>query len=201
MSPLPMFCLKKSKKDAKNLNIAVAGSEIVGVVPLEAILMAADYYIEKENLFVLDEDQKVRLAIERLGLNSVAPFNPKEKIVEYIIAEEKNEPLAGLTVRGFIEEVASRSSAPGGGSASAAIAAMGAGLGSMVAKLTLGVRKFEDLDAKMRQFAQPLHHAAKALIPMIDADTNAFNDYVEALRLPSDTKEEKKKNMKNCSWV
>ncbi len=188
----PHVLFEEVKKDAKDLNIAVTGSEIVGVVPLEAILMAADYYIEKENLFVLDEDQKVRLAIERLGLSSVAPFNPKEKIVEYIIAEEKNEPLAGLTVRGFIEEVASRSSAPGGGSASAAIAAMGAGLGSMAAKLTLGVRKFEDLDAKMRKLAQPLHNAAKDLIPMIDADTDAFNDYVEALRLPSDTKDEKK---------
>lgn len=188
----PHVLFEEVKKDAKDLNIAVTGSEIVGVVPLEAILMAADYYIEKENLFVLDEDQKVRLAIERLGLSSVAPFNPKEKIVEYIIAQEKNEPLAGLTVRGFIEEVASRSSAPGGGSASAAIAAMGAGLGSMAAKLTLGVRKFEDLDAKMRKLAQPLHNAAKDLIPMIDADTDAFNDYVEALRLPSDTKDEKK---------
>ena len=188
----PHILFEEVKKDAKYLNVAVTGSEIVGVVPLEAILMAADYYIEKENLFILDEDQKVRLAIERLGLNSVALFNPKEKIIEYIIAEKKNEPLAGLTVRQFIEEVASRSSAPGGGSASAAIAAMGAGLGSMVAKLTLGVRKFEDLDAKMRKIAQPLHNAAKALIPMIDADTNAFKDYVEALRLPSDTKEEKK---------
>lgn len=172
------------------MNVAVAGSEIVGVVPLEAILMAAEYYIEKENLFVLDEDQKVRLAIERLGLNSVARFNPEEKIIEYIIAEERNEPLAGLTVRQFIEEVTSRSSAPGGGSASAAIAAIGAGLGSMAAKLTLGVRKFEDLDAKMRQLVPPLHHAANALIPMIDADTDAFNDYMEALRLPHDTKEE-----------
>ena len=188
----PHILFEEVKKDAKDLNLAVTGSEIVGVVPLEAILMAADYYIEKENLFILDEDQKVRLAIERLGLNSVALFNPKEKIIEYIIAQKKNEPLAGLTVRQFIEEVASRSSAPGGGSASAAIAAMGAGLGSMVAKLTLGVRKFEDLDAKMRKIAQPLHNAAKALIPMIDADTNAFRDYVEALRLPSDTKEEKK---------
>ena len=188
----PHILFEEVKKDAKDLNVAVTGSEIVGVVPLEAILMAADYYIEKENLFILDEDQKVRLAIERLGLNSVALFNPKEKIIEYIIAQKKNEPLAGLTVRQFIEEVASRSSAPGGGSASAAIAAMGAGLGSMVAKLTLGVRKFEDLDAKMRKIAQPLHNAVKALIPMIDADTNAFRDYVEALRLPSDTKEEKK---------
>ena len=188
----PHVLFEEVKKDAKELNIAVTGSEIVGVVPLEAILMAADYYIVKENLFILDEDQKVRLAIERLGLNSVARFNPKEKIIEYIIAEEKNEPLAGLSVRQFIEEVASRSSAPGGGSVSAAIAAMGAGLGSMVAKLTLGVRKFEDLDKKMRKLAQPLHNAAKDLIPMIDADTNAFNDYVEALRLPSATKEEKK---------
>ena len=187
----PHVLFEEVKKDAKDLSVAVTGSEIVGVVPMEAILMAADYYIEKENLFILDEDQKVRLAIERLGLSSVAPFNPKEKIIEYKIAQEKNEPLAGMTVREFIEEVASRSSAPGGGSASAAIAAMGAGLGSMVAKLTLGVRKFEDLDAKMRKHAGPLHHAANALIPMIDADTDAFKDYVEALRLPFVTKEEK----------
>lgn len=178
------------KEEAAALNVAVTGSEIVGVVPLEAILMAADYYIEKENLFILDEDQKVRLAVERMGLSSVAPFNPEEKIIEYIIAEAPEEPLAGLSVRGFIEEVASRSSAPGGGSASAAIAAIGAGLGSMVAKLTLGVRKFEDVDAKMRELVPPLHEAAHALIPMIDADTDAFTDYVTALGLPRGTDEE-----------
>jgi glutamate formiminotransferase/formiminotetrahydrofolate cyclodeaminase len=183
----PHILFEEVKKEAAQLNVAVTGSEIVGVVPLEAILSAAEYYIEKENLFVLDEDQKVRLAVERLGLNSVAPFNPKEKIIEYIIAEDPNEPLAGLTTRQFIEEVASRSSAPGGGSVSAAIAAMGAGLGSMVAKLTLGVRKFEDVDAKMRELIPPLHQAAHALIPMIDADTHAFNDYVAALGLPKDT--------------
>ncbi|EMS79742.1 glutamate formimidoyltransferase [Desulfotignum phosphitoxidans] len=183
----PHILYEEVKKEAALLNVAVTGSEIVGVVPLEAILAAAEYYIEKENLFVLDEDQKVRLAVERLGLNAVAPFNPKEKIIEYIIAEEPDEPLAGLTTRQFIEEVASRSSAPGGGSVSAAIAAMGAGLGSMVAKLTLGVRKFEDVDAKMRKLIPPLHQAAHALIPMIDADTHAFNDYVAALGLPKET--------------
>ncbi len=187
----PHLLFEEVKKEAKKLNIAVIGSEIVGVVPLEAILTAADYYIERENLFVLDEDQRVRLAVERLGLNSVAPFKPDEKIIEYIIAEKKNEPLAGLTVRDFIEEVASRSSAPGGGSAAAAIAAMGAGLGAMVAKLTLGVRKFEALDAKMRAIIPPLHQAAHALIPMIDADTNAFTDYVAALSLPRETADQK----------
>ena len=187
----PHVLFEEVKKDAGTLKVAVTGSEIVGVVPLEAILMAADYYIEKENLFILDQDQKVRLAIERLGLNSVAPFNPKEKIIEYIIAEEKEEALAGLSLRRFIESVAARSSAPGGGSASAAIAAIGAGLGAMVAKLTLGVRKFEDLDGRMRALVPPLHQAAHDLIPMIDADTEAFNDYIEALRLPEETDEEK----------
>ncbi len=187
----PHLLYEEVKKDAKTLNVAVTGSEIVGVVPLEAILMAADYYIEKEDLFILDEDQKVRLAIQRLGLNSVAPFNPKEKIIEYIIEKKKEEPLAGLTVRNFIKEVASRSSAPGGGSASATIAAIGAGLGAMVAKLTLGVRKFEDLDATMRNLVPPLHHASHDLIAMIDADTDAFNDYIEALRLPEETLKEK----------
>jgi len=187
----PHILFEAVKEEAAKLKVGVTGSEIVGVVPLDAILRAADYYIEKEELFVLDEDQKVRLAVERLGLNSVAPFKPEEKIIEYIIAEAPDEPLAGLSLRGFIEEVTSRSSAPGGGSASAAIAAMGAGLGSMVAKLTLGVKKFEDLDGKMRKLVPPLHEAAHALIPMVDADTNAFADYVAALGLPRRTEEEK----------
>ncbi len=187
----PHVLFEAVKEEAAKLRVGVTGSEIVGVIPLEAMLKAADYYIEQEGLFVLDEDQKVRLAVERLGLNSVAPFDPKEKIIEYIIAEEPDEPLASLTLRGFIEEVANRSSAPGGGSASAAIAAMGAGLGAMVAKLTMGVRKFEDLDDKMRELVPPLHEASHALIPMVDADTNAFTDYVDALGLPKGTDEEK----------
>ncbi len=179
------------KKEASLLGVGVAGSEIVGVVPLEAILQAADFYINKESLFIIEEDQKVRLAVERLGLNSVAPFNPQEKIIEYAVAEEPDEPLAALSLRGFIEEVASRSSAPGGGSVSAALAAMGAGLGSMVAKLTQGVRKFEALEPTMRKIIPPLHEASLALIPMIDADTNAFNDYMDGLRMPKGNDDEK----------
>jgi glutamate formiminotransferase/formiminotetrahydrofolate cyclodeaminase len=175
------------KKDAAELKVGVAGSEIVGIVPLEAILLAADYYIEKENLFILEEDQKVRLAAERLGLNAVAPFDPREKIIEYIVAERPQEPLAGLSVRGFVEEVAARSSAPGGGSVSALLAALGTGLGAMVGKLTYGVRKFEDRDATMRTIIPPLHTLTRALIPMIDADTSAFKEYLEGLRMPRDS--------------
>lgn len=186
----PHILFEAVKEEAAKLKIAVAGSQIVGVVPLQAILQAAEYYIEKEGLFILDEDQKIRLAVERLGLNSVAPFDPKTKIIEYIIAKAPNEPLAGMSVRAFIQEVAGRNIAPGCGSVSAAIAALGAGLGAMVGKLTLGVRKFETVDAEMRTLIPPLHEAALALIPMIDADTSAFADYVAALGLPENTDEE-----------
>jgi glutamate formiminotransferase / formiminotetrahydrofolate cyclodeaminase len=179
------------KKEAAELNVGVAGSEIVGLIPLEAILMAAEYYMRQENLFILDEDQKVRLVVERLGLSSVAPFDPKEKIIEYRVAEPPDEPLAGLTVRGFIEEVASRSSAPGGGSVSAVLAALGVGLGAMVGKLTYGVRKFASVDGVMRENIPPLHDAVARLIPMIDADTTAFNDFMAALRLPKDTADQR----------
>ncbi len=188
----PHTLFEAVKQEAGKLNVGVVGSEMVGLVPLDAILMAADYYIEEENLFILDEDQKVRLAIERLGLNSVAPFLPREKIIEYIIADPPEEPLAGMSVRNFITEVAARSTAPGGGSVSAAVAAMGAGLGAMAAKLTYGVRKFESLDVEMRTIIPPLHEAAADLIPMIDADTQAFRDYIQAMGLPRDTEEEKK---------
>lgn len=187
----PHIFFEEVKKEAAELKVGVAGSELVGLIPLEAMLMAADYYIQKENLFVLDEAQKIRLVIERLGLNSVSRFDPKKRIIEYLIDEGKNEPLASLSVRAFIEEIAARSSAPGGGSASAAIAAIGSGLGCMVAQLTYGVRKFESVEAQMREIIPPLYDATEKLIPMIDADTNAFNDYMEALRMPKNTDEEK----------
>ncbi|MBX3042248.1 MAG: glutamate formimidoyltransferase [Candidatus Kapabacteria bacterium] len=178
-------------KDAKELKVGIAGSELVGLIPLEAMLMAAEYYIEKENLFILDEKQKIKLVVERLGLNSVSKFDPDKRIIEYMIEDKKNEPLASMTVRNFIEEIAARTSAPGGGSASAAIAAIGTGLGCMVAQLTYGVRKFEHLDDDMRRIIPHLNDATQYLIPMIDADTNAFNDYMDALRLPKSNDEEK----------
>lgn len=187
----PHVLFEEAKKDAAELNVGVAGSELVGLIPLEAMLMAADYYIERENLFILDEDQKIKLVIERLGLNSVSHFNPKERIIEYIIAEEPDEPLASLSVRGFIEEVASRTATPGGGSVAATIAAMGVGLGTMVSQLTYGVRKFEHLDTQIRSIIPPLHDVSMRLIPMIDADTNAFNDYMDAIRMPKKTDEDK----------
>jgi glutamate formiminotransferase/formiminotetrahydrofolate cyclodeaminase len=179
-------------KEAKNINVAAAGSELVGLIPLEAMLMAAEYYIQKENLFILDEKQKIRLVIERLGLSSISQFVPEKRIIEYILESDSNEPLAGMTVRNFVELVGARTSAPGGGSVSALVASLGAGLGAMMGWMSYGSKKFEHLDSKMRQFIPPLHFAMKELISMIDADTNAFNDYMVAMRLPKNTDAEKK---------
>lgn len=180
------------KEEAAKINVGVAGSELVGLIPLEAMLKAADYYMNKENLFILDEDQKIKLVIDRMGLSSVSQFKPAERIIEYIIREEPNEPLANMSTRKFIEAINARTSAPGGGSASAAIAAIGSGLGAMVSKLTYGVRKFEHLENRLRKTIPILHETTLKLIPMIDADTNAFNDYVDAMRLPQNTEDEKK---------
>jgi glutamate formiminotransferase/formiminotetrahydrofolate cyclodeaminase len=187
----PHVAFEECVESAKQLNLAVVGSELVGLIPLEAMVMAAEYYMERENLFIVDEQQKIRLVIERLGLSSVAPFDPDKRIIEYMIEDESQEKLAGMSVRDFVEQLGARSAAPGGGSASALIAATGAALGAMMGWMTYGRRKFEAQDPMMRENLPPLDSAMKSLISMIDADTNAFTDYMAAMALPQDTDEEK----------
>jgi glutamate formiminotransferase / formiminotetrahydrofolate cyclodeaminase len=187
----PHAAFEACAEAARALNLAVAGSELVGLIPLQAMLMAADHYIARENLFVLEERQKIRLAVERLGLSSVQPFVPERRIIEYMIPKGNEEPLASMSVRGFVELLGSRTPAPGGGSASALIAAMGAALGAMVGWMTYGKRKFEAQDAAMRRLIPPLHEGMKGLLPLIDRDTRAFDAYLAAVGMPKDTPEEK----------
>lgn len=189
----PHILFEAVKDEAEKFNLGVAGSEIVGLIPLEAMLMAADHYIQKDNLFIYEENQKIRLVVERLGLNSVARFNPKEKIIEYLIAEPPNLPLADSSLRQFVESVGDRSSSPGGGAVSAAAAALGAALGAMAGKLTYGVRKYESVDRQMRENIPPLHEAYHALIPMIDADSQAYSDFASALKMPKGNSQQKEK--------
>lgn len=178
-------------KDAQELNLAVVGSQIVGLVPLQALMETAEFYMNKSNLFILEEDQKLRLVINRLGLNSLGAFSPKERIVEYMIQDDREGPLVSMDVRDFIMTVGSRSPSPGGGSVSALAASLGAALGSMVGFLTYGNKKFYELDGKMRTLIPPLYKAMKDLVPFIDADAAAFSEYMLALKLPSDTEEDK----------
>jgi glutamate formiminotransferase/formiminotetrahydrofolate cyclodeaminase len=186
----PHAAFEACREEAQALKVGVAGSEVVGLLPLQAILAAAEHYIRKEGLFIVDERQKVRLAVERLGLSAVSRFDPDKRIIEYML-DKPPEPLASMSVRSFVELLGSRTPAPGGGSASALMAAIGAGLGAMVGWMTYGKRKFEEKDAMMRQLIPPLHEAMLALVPMIDADTNAFSDYMAALGLPQDSDEQK----------
>lgn len=185
----PHVAFEECARLARELKLAVAGSELVGLIPRDAMLMAAEHYMQQEDLFLVDEHQKIRLVVDRLGLNSVSPFVPEKRIIESMMAKPA-EPLASLTVRRFIEVLGSRTPAPGGGSASALMAGMGAALGAMVGWMTYGKRKFEDKDPVMRRLIPPLHAAMGELIPMIDADTDAFNDYLAALGLPKDTPEQ-----------
>jgi glutamate formiminotransferase len=185
------LAFEEAKKDASELGISLAGSELVGLIPLEAMLMAAEYYIERDGLFIYDESQKIKLVIDRLGLNSVSQFIPDKRIIEYIIVEKRDEPLASMTLRAFTEEVAARTTAPGGGSVAAAIAGLGTGLGAMVTQLTYGVRKYENVSEEMKKAIPNLIATTQSLIPKVDEDTNAFNDYIDAIRLPKNTDEEK----------
>ncbi len=187
----PHVAFEACVEEARALNLAVAGSELVGLIPLQAVLMAAEHYVARESLFILDERQKVRLAVERLGLSSVHPFVPEKRIIEYMIPKADDEPLASTSVRAFVELLGSRTPAPGGGSASALIAAMGAALGAMVGWMTYGKRRFEEKDPVMRRLIPPLDEGMKQLLPLIDRDTRAFDAYLAAVGMPKDTAEEK----------
>jgi len=189
ITPIHAVC-EAIREGARALNVAVAGSEIVGLVPLEAILAAADYYIERENLFIIDERQKVRLAVDRLGLSSLHPFLPEEKIIEYMLAEDTAGPLVRRTVREFVEAVGARTASPGGGSVAALMGALGAALGAMVGWLTYGRRKYEHLDQVMRASIPPLVEVQQALLRAVDRDTEAFDCYMKALALPRETEAE-----------
>lgn len=171
------------KKDAEDMRLAVTGSQIVGLVPLRAILQTADYYIKKENLFVLEDDQKVLLAVNRLGLNSLGAFNPKDRIIEYMLPKNSAGILTSLSLNHFVHSVASRTPAPGGGSVAATVAVLGSALGTMVGLLTYGKRQWEHLDNKMRLIIPKLHQTMKEILPIIDADKVAFNDYLESCKL------------------
>ncbi|XP_032485195.1 formimidoyltransferase-cyclodeaminase isoform X1 [Phocoena sinus] len=179
-------------REAQELSLPVVGSQLVGLVPLKALLDVAAFYCEKENLFVLEEGQRLRLVVNRLGLDSLSPFNPKERIIEYLVPEVSPEQsLVDQPLRTFVREVGARSAAPGGGSVAAASAAMGAALASMAGLMTYGRRQFEHLDATVRRLVPPFHTALTELTAMVDADARAFEAYLKATKLPKNTPEDK----------
>ncbi len=184
----------RKKADARG--VLVTGSELVGLIPLEAMLEAGRYFLRKQQRSLgVDNDELIKIAIKSMGLDELKPFNPKEKIIEYMI-EEGEKKLVDMTVSGFTNETASESPAPGGGSIAAACGAMGAALGTMVANLSSHKRGWDDRWEEFSEWAEKGQHYKDLLLHYIDEDTRAFNRIMDAFGLPKKTVEEKEARQK-----
>ena len=173
--------------------LRVTGSELVGLVPKKVLIDAGKYFLKKQNRSVgINEEEIIKIAIKSLGLDELAPFNPKERVIEYMIDSDTNQPLINMTLNNFANETASESPAPGGGSISAYCGAMGVALGTMVANLSAHKRGWDDRWEEFSNWAEKGMNYQKKLIDLVDEDTNAFNKIMEAYRMPKTNKEEEK---------
>ena len=179
------------KKEAEKLGAKTTGSEIVGLVPKESLILAGKFYAKKEGLKISDEEELVNLSIEKLGLSELYPFKPEEKVIEDMIQE--TGPLASMKINSFLSELASSSPAPGGGSVAALSGALGIALTSMVCNLTIGKEKYENVQNDVKKTLKQSEKLRKKLTRLIDEDTTAFNDVMKAFKMPKETEEQKKK--------
>lgn len=180
-------------RSAQSRCLRVTGSELVGLIPLSAMLDAGKHYLQKQNRSVgVSESELIHIAVKSLGLDELAPFDPEKKIIEYKLRKAENERLIRMDLRTFADETASESPAPGGGSISAYVGSLGAALGTMVANLSAGKRGWEDKINLFSDFAAQGQHVKDTLLTLVDEDTNAFNKIMNAFGLPKGTDEEKK---------
>ena len=179
------------QEEAEKLGANATGSEIVGLVPIESLILAGKFYAKKEGSKIINEDDFVHLGIEKLGLSELYPFKPEEKIIEYMIQETGT--LASMKINGFLSELASSSPAPGGGSVAALSGSLGAALSSMVCNLTIGKEKYADVQDDIKKVLKKSEQLRKDLTKLIDEDTEAFNDVIKAFKMPKETEEQKKK--------
>lgn len=182
-------------RKANDRGIRVTGSELVGVIPLQAMLDAGRYFLRKQERSTgISDKELIKIAVKSLGLDELYPFEPKKKIIEYILEEEAEKgkkKLVNMTLTDFMDETASESPAPGGGSISAYMGALGAALGSMVANLSAQKRGWDERWDEFSQWAEKGKEIQAQLIKLVDEDTNAFNKIMDAFGLPKNTEEEK----------
>jgi glutamate formiminotransferase/formiminotetrahydrofolate cyclodeaminase len=179
-------------KRAEARGIRATGSELVGLIPLNAILDAGKYFLRKQKRSMgVSEDELIKIAIKSMGLDDLKPFNPKEKIIEYMIEEDSGVKLVNLTCTGFANETASESPAPGGGSISAYVGALGVSLGTMVANLSSHKRGWDERWEEFSAWAEKGQQYKDKLLFLVDEDTRAFNKIMDAFGLPKKTDEEK----------
>ena len=175
----------------------VTGSELIGLVPKKVLIDAGKYFLKKQERSIgIHESEIIKIAIKTLGLDELSPFNPKEKIIEYMLDSDTKKPLVNMTLTDFANETASESPAPGGGSISAYCGAIGVALGTMVANLSAHKRGWDDKWEEFSSWAEKGMEYQNKLLDLVDEDTNAFNGIMDAFRLPKGSKIDKEKRQK-----
>lgn len=176
--------------------LRVTGTEIVGLVPKRVLVDAGKFYLEKQQRSLgVPEEEFIKIAVKSLGLNDLKPFNPKEKVIEYLMTDEevqaRKERLVRMSVKGFARETASESAAPGGGSVSAYMGALAAALGTMVANLSAHKRGWDDRWKEFSDWAERGQDVMERLLRLVDEDTEAFAKIMDVFSMPKGTEEEK----------
>lgn len=178
------------KADARG--VRVTGTEIVGLVPKRTLVDAGKYFLRKQQRSVgIPENEIIRIALKSMGLDQLSPFDPKQKVIEYMIEDDSAKKLVDLTAKGFAEETASESPAPGGGSISAYMGALGAALGTMVANLSAHKAAYDDRWEEFSDAAEIGQNLMDELLNLVDEDTEAFNRIMAVFAMPKKTDEEK----------
>jgi glutamate formiminotransferase / formiminotetrahydrofolate cyclodeaminase len=179
------------KADARG--VRVTGSELVGLIPLKSLLDAGRYFLARQERSAgVSDDELIRIAIRSMGLNDIHPFNPADKIIEFVMAEKSVRKLIDMNLKGFMDETASESPAPGGGSVSAYLGAIGVALGTMVANLSSHKRGWDDQWKEFSDWAEKGKELQNTLLQLVDEDTKAFNKIMESFSLPKKSEDEKK---------
>jgi glutamate formiminotransferase/formiminotetrahydrofolate cyclodeaminase len=188
----PHIVFDETVKEAERLGLRVTGSELVGLIPKEALLMAGRYYLDKQGKSPgVPEEELIRMAVLSLGLGDVSPFDPDKKIIEYQFKESTGS-LLRLSLREFANELSMDSPAPGGGSAAALCGALSAALSSMVANLTVGKKGYEEVEREMKDLAVRAQALKDELLQAVDEDARAFTRVTDAFKLPKATEEQVK---------
>ena len=179
-------------KKANERGLRATGSELVGLVPLKAILDAGRYFLHKQQRSAgVSDEELIKIAVKSMGLDELRPFKPEEKIIEYLLRDTSKKRLVDMTLTDFVWETSSESPAPGGGSVSATMGALGSALGTMVANLSSHKRGWDDRWKEFSDIAEEGVIIQHRLLSLIDEDTNAFNLIMKAFELPRRTDEEK----------
>lgn len=179
-----------SKADARG--IRVTGSELVGLIPLRSMLDAGRYFLHRQQRSAgVSDEELIRTAVRSMGLSELKPFNPDEKIIEYVLRDKNMKKLTDLSLSSFVWETSSDSPAPGGGSVAAAMGALGAALGTMVANLSGHKRGWDDRWEEFAAWAEKGVMMQKRLLGLVDEDTDAYNAILKAFEMPKKTEEEK----------